>query len=55
MDCPSINITKEKFNRIIPKDMPRILFLRKILQNYDIELALRNNKSLNYLFENVFS
>ena len=54
MDCPSIYITKEKFNCIIPKDMPRILFLRKILQSYDIDLALRNNRSLNYLFEKVF-
>ncbi|MBD3196076.1 MAG: hypothetical protein GF317_13540 [Candidatus Lokiarchaeota archaeon] len=55
MDCPSIYITKEKFNHIIPKEMPRIQFMRKILQSYDIDLALTNNKSLKYLFDTLFS
>ncbi|MHA1294014.1 MAG: hypothetical protein ACTSQJ_15285 [Promethearchaeota archaeon] len=55
MDCPSIYITKEKFNRIIPKNMPRVLFLRKILQNFNLDLALKNNNSLKYLFKKLFS
>jgi len=54
MERPSIYTTKEEFNNLIPKKMPRILFMRKILQNYDIRLALRNNSSLKYLFGKLF-
>ncbi len=43
-------ITKEQFNNLIPKDMPRIMFLRKILHNYEISKALKNSKSLGYVF-----
>jgi len=41
-------ITKEEFNQLIPKNMPRIEFMRKILKNYDVEIAKERNKSFGY-------
>ncbi len=41
-------ITKEDFNRLIPKNMPRIEFMRKILENYDIEIGKKKNSSFEY-------
>ena len=55
MDCPSIYITKEIFNNIIPPKMPRINFMKKILDNYDIDKAIKNNKSLKYLFRKILN
>ncbi|MFQ6120514.1 MAG: hypothetical protein ACE5KE_11615, partial [Methanosarcinales archaeon] len=42
------SITKEEFNQLIPKNMPRIEFMRKILKNYDVEIAKVRNRSLGY-------
>lgn len=42
------NITKKEFNQLIPKNMPRIEFMRKILKNYDVEIAKVRNRSLGY-------
>ncbi len=42
------NITKEDFNRLIPKSMPRIEFMRKILDNYDIDIGKEKNNSFEY-------
>ena len=41
-------ITKEEFNQLIPKNMPRIEFMRNILENYDVEIAKRRNRSFGY-------
>ena len=41
-------ITKEHFNQLIPKGMPRSVFMRKILENYDVEVAEGKNKSFRY-------
>ena len=41
-------ITKEDFNQLIPKNMPRIEFMRNILENYDVEIAKRRNRSFGY-------
>jgi len=41
-------ITKEDFNRLIPKNMPRIEFMQKILENYDIEIGKKKNSSFGY-------
>ena len=42
------NITKEHFNQLIPKKMPRPEFMRKILENYDIGAAEGRNRSFGY-------
>lgn len=41
-------ITKEIFDNLIPKKMPRSVFMNKILENYDINLAKRNNSTFLY-------
>lgn len=41
-------ITKEIFNNLIPKKMPRVIFMDKILENYNFNLAKRNNSSFLY-------
>ena len=41
-------ITKEEFNQLIPKNMSRIEFMRNILENYDVEIAKRRNRSFGY-------
>ena len=55
LDRSRNNITKEYFTSLIPNDMLRINFLQKILKNYEIDLAIKNNKSLAYLFMKKFS
>jgi serine kinase of HPr protein (carbohydrate metabolism regulator) len=42
------SITKEEFNLIIPKNMPRIELMRKILENYDVEIAKERSSSFGY-------
>ncbi|MEA3281368.1 MAG: hypothetical protein U9Q68_02245 [Euryarchaeota archaeon] len=42
------NITKEHFNQLIPKKMPRPEFMLKILENYDVEVAEGKNGSFGY-------
>ena len=42
------NITKEHFNQLIPGTMPRIEFMRKILENYDVEIAKERCGSFGY-------
>ena len=41
-------ITKEHFNQLIPKNMPRTEFMQKILENYDTKVAEGKNKSFGY-------
>jgi hypothetical protein len=41
-------ITKEHFNQLIPKNMPRTEFMQKIMENYDVEVAEGKNKSFGY-------
>ena len=55
MDRRSIYLTKEIFNSMIPLKMPRINFMRKILENYDIDKAIKNNSSLEYLFRKILN
>ena len=42
------NVTKEEFNQLIPKNMPRIEFMRKILESYNVEIAKERNGSFGY-------
>ena len=42
------NITKERFNQLIPTRMPRPVFMQKILENYDVEVAEGKNRSFGY-------
>jgi len=42
------NITKEHFNQLIPKNMPRTDFMQEILKNYDVEIAKGKNSSFGY-------
>jgi len=42
------NVIKEHFDQAIPKNMPRIEFMRKILENYDVEVAEGKNRSFGY-------
>ena len=42
------NVIKEHFNQLIPKKMPRIEFMQKILENYDVEVAEGKNRSFGY-------
>jgi len=41
-------ITKEHFNQLIPNGMPRSVFMRKILENFDVGVAEGKNKSFGY-------
>ncbi len=42
------NITKEHFNHLIPRNMPRTDFIQKILENYDVEIAKERCESFGY-------
>ena len=42
------NIIKEHFNQLIPKKMPRSVFMQKILENYDVDVAEGKNGSFGY-------
>ena len=46
-------ITKEIFDNLIPKKMPKAIFMNKILANYNINLAKRNNSSFLYFLQTV--
>ena len=45
------NITKDDFNRMIPKNMPRIEFMRKILEKYNVDVAKEKNISFGYFLD----
>jgi len=42
------NVIKEHFNQLIPKKMPRSVFMQKILENYDVGIAEGKNRSFGY-------
>jgi hypothetical protein len=42
------NVIKKHFNQLIPKNMPRPVFMQKILENYDVEIAKGKNRSFGY-------
>ena len=42
------NVIKEHFNQLIPKKMPRSVFMQKILENYDVDIAEGKNRSFGY-------
>ena len=46
------NVIKEHFNQLIPKKMPRSVFMQKILENYDVEIAEEKNRSFEYFLNN---
>ncbi|PXF60737.1 MAG: hypothetical protein C4B59_07875 [Candidatus Methanogaster sp.] len=46
------NVVKEQFNQSIPKKMPRSVFMRKILENYDVKVAEGKNRSFEYFLNN---
>ncbi|WP_456328300.1 hypothetical protein [Archaeoglobus sp.] len=50
-DCE--NITKEDFNRYIPKGIERSAFMSLILDYYDLKIAVTKNKSLNRFITKV--
>lgn len=45
------NITKEKFNSLIPRSTSRIDFMSEILKNFSIEIAKQKNTSFQYFVE----
>jgi len=45
------NVTKEKFNAVIPKKFSRIDFMSEILKNFSIEVAKQKNRSFQYFVE----
>ena len=45
------NVSKEKFNALIPKKFSRIDFMSEILKNFSIEIAKQKNKSFRYFVE----
>jgi len=50
------DITKEEFNRLIPKKFDsRIDFMVEILKRFSVETARRKNKSFNYLLTKIES
>ncbi len=44
-DCE--NLTKEDFNRYVPRGIERSAFMNLILKHYDLKVAISKNKSLN--------
>lgn len=46
--CNTENVTKEKFNMLIPQNVNRINFMIDILKKYDVDEAAFRNKSFNY-------
>jgi len=49
------NFTKSMFDRLIPKEMPRVEFITKILGNFDFETGKRKNKSFRYFMKKWIS
>lgn len=48
------NITKEKFNQLIPKKFDsRIDFMTEILKRFSVEIARKKNKSFNYFMSKI--
>jgi hypothetical protein len=47
------NITKEHFNRMIPQNSSRIVFMNELLENFSLETAKRKNKSFRYFAERI--
>jgi len=45
------NVTKEKFNALIPEKFSKIDFMSEILKNFSIEIAKQKNKSFRYFIE----
>ena len=43
--------TKNRFNRLIPRGMPRSEFMLKILEKYDVKTGKINNASFKYFIE----
>jgi hypothetical protein len=41
-------LDENAFNQLIPKNMPRIEFMRKILESYNVEIAKERNGSFGY-------
>ncbi len=41
-------ITKEQFNRLIPRHMARAQFMNELLRHYDLDWAVRRNASFGY-------
>lgn len=50
-DRASITMNKEYFERLIPEKMPKAIFQQKILENYDMKLAAKNNESFKYFIK----
>ena len=44
-------ITKAGFEQLIPKGMAKIEFMNRILEQYDIRLARKQNRSLRYFLD----
>jgi len=45
-------VTKEGFDRLIPKGMTRREFMNRILEQYDIGTARKQNSSFRYFLDN---
>ncbi len=49
------DVSKEQFNKLVPKRMTRIEFMQYILDCYCIETGKKTNASLRYLFKKLES
>ena len=47
------DLTKERFNALIPEGEPRASFLKLLLENYSIERAQTKNHSFDYFYTRV--
>jgi hypothetical protein len=43
------SLTKEQFNNLIPRGVPRVQFMQRILDSFDMQEAYRRNDSFAYL------
>lgn len=48
------DLTKEKFNNLLPDDASRIDFMQRLLEHFDVSRARRKNHSFGYFCSNVF-
>ena len=46
------NISKERFNDLIPKKISKLSFISDIIKDYNLNLAQGKNNSLKYLIDN---
>ena len=46
-------LTKERFNNLLPEDASRIDFMQRLLEHFDVSRARTTNRSFEYFCSNV--